>query len=87
MGVGQLFQFKTLAFGLTSAPFLFTKILKPIVTFLRSQGFRLVIYLDDFLLLNSCKREAEREFLAATEHLEKCGFVINIEKSIGTPTK
>ena len=55
------------------------------MTFLRSQGFRLVIYLDDFLLLNSCKREAEREFLAATEHLEKCGFVINIEKSIGTP--
>jgi hypothetical protein len=82
---GQLFQFKTLAFGLTSAPFLFTKILKPIVTFLRFQGFRLVIYLDDILLLNSCKREAEREFLAATELLEKCGFVINIEKSIGTP--
>jgi hypothetical protein len=82
---GQLFQFKTLAFGLTSAPLLFTKILKPIVTFLRSRGFRLVIYLDDILLLNSCKKEAKREFLVATELLEKCGFFINVEKSIETP--
>ena len=55
------------------------------MTFLRSQGFRLVIYLDGILLLNSCKKEAEREFLVATELLEKCGFVINVEKSIGTP--
>jgi hypothetical protein len=39
-GGGQLFQFKMLAFGLASAPLLFTKILKPIVTFLRSQALR-----------------------------------------------
>ncbi|KZS20361.1 Uncharacterized protein APZ42_012970 [Daphnia magna] len=82
---GQLYQFKTLAFGLTSAPLLFTKILKPIVTFLRSQGHRLVIYLDDLLLLSFCKKEAEREFLVTTALLENCGFVINAEKSIGNP--
>jgi hypothetical protein len=42
-------------------------------------------YLDDIFLLNSCKKEVEREFLVATELLEKCGFVINVEKSIGAP--
>lgn len=65
-------------------PFIY-QILKPIVTFLRSQGHRLVIYLDDLLLLSFCKKEAEREFFVTTALLENCGFVINAEKSIGNP--
>jgi hypothetical protein len=82
---GVLYQFRCLAFGLSSAPWIFTKILKPIVNFLRRQGLRLIIYLDDILILNSNAEGAGRDYLFAVSILEKCGFLINLEKSVGTP--
>ena len=85
---GEVFyQFRTLAFGLSSAPWIFTKILKPVITCLRKQGVRLIIYLDDILLLNSCREGARKDFLLAREILENCGFLVNVEKSIGNPTQ
>jgi hypothetical protein len=85
---GEVFyQFKTLAFGLSSAPWIFTKVLKPVITFLRKQGVRLIIYLDDILLLNNCEEGARKDFLLAKEILENCGFLINIEKTIEEPTQ
>ncbi len=41
-----------LPFGLCSAPRLFTKLMKVVVGFLRERGLRLVVYLEDLLLLN-----------------------------------
>ena len=38
-------------FGLSSMPRVFTKVLKPIVGFLRQVGCRLIIYLDDILII------------------------------------
>ncbi|KAI8518767.1 hypothetical protein Bbelb_020240 [Branchiostoma belcheri] len=43
----SLYEFAVLPFGLSSAPRVFTKILKPIAAQLRALGVRLVIYLDD----------------------------------------
>lgn len=80
-----MYQFRCLAFGLSSEPWIFTKILKPIVTFLRRQGLRLIIYLDDILILNSNAEGAGRDYLFAVSILENCGFFINLEKSVGTP--
>ncbi|XP_045022806.1 uncharacterized protein LOC116918552 [Daphnia magna] len=37
---------------LEKAPRVFTKLLKPVVVFLRGRGIRLIIYLDDLLILN-----------------------------------
>ena len=83
MWEGSLFQFSCLCFGLSSAPWTFTKILKPVVALLRRRGIRIVIYLDDFLILNQTKEGAERDFLCVVDVLEKCGFLINWEKSVG----
>ena len=47
----QLFQFRVLPFGLASAPYIFTKILKPVVSTFRERGFLSIVYLDDFLLI------------------------------------
>jgi hypothetical protein len=47
------------------------------------RGIRIVIYLDDFLILNQTKEGAERDFILVVEILEKCGFLINWEKSVG----
>ena len=45
----RYFQFCVLPFGLSSAPFIFTKILKPLQKSWRAQGIPIVIFLDDGL--------------------------------------
>ncbi len=70
----RLYQFKSLCFGLASAPWAFTKILKPVVAFLRKQGLRLIIYLDDILILNQSTEGVERDFKQVVGALEACGF-------------
>ena len=47
----RYFEFTVLPFGLSSAPLLFTKMLKPLVTHWRSAGIRIALYLDHGLLL------------------------------------
>jgi len=53
------YQFKTLCFGLASAPWAFTKVLKPIVAYLRRSGVRLIIYLDEIFIMNDSKDRVE----------------------------
>lgn len=45
------YQFKCLPFGLTSAPRVFTKVLKPLIVYVRRLGLRICIHLDDMLIL------------------------------------
>lgn len=52
-----LYQFKALPFGLTSAPYVFTKLGKPILNYLRKKGIRVVVYLDDFLIFGVSRQE------------------------------
>ncbi|CAD6222018.1 GSCOCG00005285001-RA-CDS [Cotesia congregata] len=63
---GQIYEFICLPFGLCSSPQVFTKLLKPVVGFLRLKGFSSVVYLDDFLCLGSSFQEC-RENLNATK--------------------
>ena len=49
---GKTYMFKCLPFGLSAAPRVFTKLLKPVVGFLRQNGCHLIIYLDDILMLH-----------------------------------
>lgn len=84
---GQIFQFTCLPFGLASAPWAFTKVLKPVVSFLRGKGIKLIVYLDDFLIISSGKSQAEKDFLFTVELLEAVGFVINRAKSSGVPSQ
>ncbi|MES9906572.1 MAG: reverse transcriptase domain-containing protein [Sedimenticola sp.] len=50
---GQLYKFLCLAFGLSSAPFCFTKTLKPVYGFFRQNGIRCSYYIDDSINMNS----------------------------------
>ena len=83
----QAWEFQTLPFGLSSAPYVFTKLLKPAVATLHRLGMRLVLYLDDMLILAQT-REMTRECLAtALELLLSLGFIINLKKSVLNPTQ
>ena len=46
----QFFKFKALPFGLSSAPYIFTKLLRPVVAYWRRDGIKNCIYLDDGLV-------------------------------------
>jgi hypothetical protein len=59
---GRVYEFTCLPFGLSSAPWGFTKILKPVLAFLRKNGIKLIVYLDDILIISSSKEQAEQEF-------------------------
>ena len=52
---GSFFEFSCLPFGLTSAPRVFNKILKPVVMWLRKQGIRVVTYLEDIIIFGESR--------------------------------
>ena len=68
---GQTYQFHCLPFGLSCAPRVFTKVLKPVVAFLRERGVQLIIYLDNILILSTDQLK-----LKAFSHLNQfeCAF-------------
>ena len=41
------FVFASLLFGLSTAPYVFTKLLRPVVAYWRSNGIKISVYLDD----------------------------------------
>jgi hypothetical protein len=47
----SVMEFCCLAFGLSTAPGVFTKLMKPVVGAVRPRGIRLIIYLDDILIM------------------------------------
>jgi len=84
---GQLYQFNCLPFGLSSAPRVFTKLLKPVVAFLREKGYLSVIFLDDILLIGSTFDQCSRNIDESVKLLTFLGFTVNLQKSVVVPTK
>ena len=86
-GVLKYFQFAVLPFGLSSAPYLFTKLLRPVITSWRCKGIPMVIFLDDGLGGGASKMKAKINSLTVHADLLKFGFVINEGKSIWEPVQ
>ncbi len=82
---GRSFEFNCLPFGLSSAPWVFTKTLKPVTALLREPGIRLVIYIDDILIMAESTFIAERHTVALVYLLECLGFVVNTKQSVFQP--
>ena len=76
----QLFQFAALPFGLTSAPRVFTKVLKPVIASMRQRGIRCLIYIDDLIIMASSKMECNEQAVFAVQLLTDLGFNVNMEK-------
>jgi hypothetical protein len=81
------YQFQVCPFGLGSAPRVFTKLLKPAIAFLRKLGVRILIYLDDCLILNQDKDRLLKDRDTALWILQALGFVINWKKSMLIPNQ
>lgn len=76
-----LYEYNCLPFGLATAPRIFTKLLKPVVTVLRNEALSSVIFLDDMLLLGKDKNSCEQNISETKKLLVSLGFLINKEKS------
>jgi hypothetical protein len=84
---GKDFAYNGIPFGVSSAPRLFTKLMRPVIGSLRSRGIRAVIYLDDILLLGRSSGEAEAAAETTASLLHSLGFLISWEKSVLQPTQ
>ena len=82
----QRYEFTCLPFGYSLAPRVFAKIFKPVVAQLRLNGLRIVIFLDDILLVASSFAECMEQLSLLQKLLESLGFVINDGKSQLQPT-
>ena len=77
-----IYQLDTLPFGLSSAPFVFTKLLKPVVAVLRQAEIRVVLYLDDMIIMAVFVHEAQAHLASAMYILTGLGFILNCKKSV-----
>ena len=82
-----LYEFLAMPQGLTSAPRIFTKILKPAMAKLRGEGCICMAYLDDILVLADSKESCTLATNKVVELVKSLGFIVNFQKSELTPTK
>ena len=75
--MNQLLEYVALPNGLASAPRLFTKLMKPVYSTLRSKGICLVGYTDDVLILAELNSAVKETILL----LQSLGFFIHETKS------
>ncbi|CAB4013557.1 Hypothetical predicted protein [Paramuricea clavata] len=76
-----MLEFACLPFGLATAPRVFTKLMKPVVGALRQRGIRLIIYLDDILIMAESHDLASHHAALTLNLLEGLGFIVNYQKS------
>jgi len=84
---GKNYCYQVMPFGLSIAPRIFTKIMRPVVMKLREEGIKCVIYLDDILVLGESKEDLERKKKKVLDLLYSLGWMINQKKSMLEPVQ
>ena len=82
---GKLYKFVCLPNGLTSAPRLFTKILKPVFAALHKEGNDIMGYLDDSILFGDTFKECKLSVMRTVSLFQELGFQVHPEKSCLIP--
>ena len=83
----KLYSYTCMPNGWGNAPYIFTKLLKPVFYYLRSKGHINSYYIDDSLLLAMLYLECKTNYEATKDLLISLGFALNVSKSISTPTQ
>ena len=84
---GQAFQFRALPFGLSTAPLIFTKIVRELLASLRSEGIRVHAYLDDWLLLAASSQTCSLHARVLVDRSMELGFIPNWDKCDLSPSQ
>ena len=86
-GVTKYLAFTSLPFGLTLAPFIFTKLMRSFISYWRGQGKRIVVYLDDGIGGAFNQDAASKFSCQCRSDLLSAGFFTNEDKSNWVPSQ
>ena len=75
------YQFKALCLSL-HGPQVFTRVMAPVLSFLYSQGVRMLRYLDDWQILASSHQEALEARGKVLQLCSLLGIMVNLKKSL-----
>ena len=82
------YKYLAMPFGLTTAPYLFTKFTDPIWKFLREHFSMIIVaYLDDILIIDKTKELVQIQVSRTLNFLRFLGFKLNLEKSQLIPSR
>ena len=82
------YVWKAMPFGLRIAPYLFCKLMQPVINHLRTKyNIYIFYYLDDILLLAPSEEIALQQSRIVLEVLAKAGLKVNLEKSMLVPSE
>ena len=82
---GSVEEIFCLCFGLGPDPRLFTKLIKVPVSILGKLYIRIVVYLDNFLILGKTLEETILSSNTVIYLLQNLGFIVNLKKSVLNP--
>ncbi|KAK3101176.1 hypothetical protein FSP39_001539 [Pinctada imbricata] len=83
----QHYQFRSMPFGLATAPRVFTKLMTAIDAFLRTRQIHIFMYLDDWLLKGINQMSLIHNLTQTLTLLIDLGLVVNMSKSSLIPTQ
>lgn len=83
----NLYKYTCLPFGLNIAPFIFTKLMKPVFSYLRDKGYLSVVFLDDCLLMGENYESCMENVTQTCTMYKKLGLQIHNEKSHLIPSQ
>ena len=84
---GKVYQFRALPFGLASAPWLFTELVRPLVEWAHRKGITMFAYLDDWLIVADSRTACQAAVQTVLSLARELGFRINVEKSELVPAQ
>ncbi|CAC5391264.1 unnamed protein product [Mytilus coruscus] len=74
---GKVMEFRSLPFGIAVAPIIFTKLIKVPMALLRRLGVRLIVYLDNILIMNQSNQKILSDLSTVLSILRGLGFMNN----------
>ena len=77
VALNQVYQFKALCFGLSTAPQVFTRVMAPVSTFLHHLGIRIRRYLDDWLIQAPSRLLVLQALDTVLQLCQELGIVVN----------
>ena len=84
---GRVYKFTCLPNGLALCPRKFTKLMKPVFSYLRQQGHTSSPYIDDSILLGDSYNECASNVIDTVTLLDTLGFVPHPNKLVFIPTQ
>lgn len=84
---GKCYSYRVMPFGLASAPYTLYKVIRPLLAKWRGLGIKIVIYVDDAIILGETKAEVLWAVQIIKQDLDACGFVWQPSKCHWDPTQ